>query len=176
MKNIKSVVKVLIVLLSFLTISCENEPVDPLLSLEASSGITGTYLMTAFNSSIPTDLNGDGLASTNQMNETVCFNGSFITINANNTFIADGKGMDINIEGTVPTIECIDDGNFSGTWILIGNQLTLSYIDEGEPVALTFTKTGNTLKYMLPNGEVVGTTSTGEPIYLTSNLELVYTK
>ena len=52
--------------------------------------------MTAFNSSIPTDLNGDGSASTNQMNETNCFNGSFITLNSNNTFVADSKGIDIN--------------------------------------------------------------------------------
>lgn len=175
MKIIKSILTIFVLTFTFIIISCDVEPIDAALNNTTSSTV-GTYYMTAFNSSIPTDLNGDGIASTNQMSETICFNGSFITLNTNNTFIADGKGMDINIEGSVSTIQCVDDGDFSGTWVLNGNQLTLTYIDEGEEVILTFTKTGNTLKYTLSGGEVIGTTSTGEPVYLTSNLELVYTK
>ena len=124
----------------------------------------------------PTDLNGDGVASVNQMNETNCFNGSFITLNSDNTFVADSKGLDINIDGTTSTIECFDDGNFTGTWVLVGNQLYITYTEDGDEYTDVATLSGNTIVSTVENGEVVGTTSTGEPVYLTSNLQIVFTK
>ncbi|MQP53194.1 MULTISPECIES: lipocalin family protein [unclassified Flavobacterium] len=176
MKSIKSILSLLVLSIAFVTISCDNEPIDPAIDISSSSSITGTYYMTAFNSSIPTDLNGDGSASTNQMNETNCFNGSFITLNSNNTFVADSKGIDINTNGTTSTIECFDEGNFTGTWALSGNQLSITYIDGGVEYTDFATLAGNTIVSTVQNGEVVGTTSGGEPIYLTSNLQIVFTK
>lgn len=178
MKTIRSILTLLVLTLSFTIISCDNEPIDPVLSGGGSggSGVVGTYFMTAFNSSIPTDLNGDGIASVNQMNETNCFNGSFITLNSDNTFVADSKGLDINIDGTTSTIECFDDGNFTGTWALVGNQLYITYTEDGDEYTDVATLSGNTIVSTVENGEVVGTTSTGEPVYLTSNLQIVFTK
>ncbi|MDP5001973.1 MAG: lipocalin family protein [Flavobacterium sp.] len=176
MKSIKSILSLLVLSIAFVTISCDNEPIDPAIDISSSSSITGTYYMTAFNSSIPTDLNGDGSASTNQMNETNCFNGSFITLNSNNTFVADSKGIDINTNGTTSTIECFDEGNFTGTWALSGNQLSITYLDGGVEYTDVATLSGNTIVSTVQNGEVVGTTSGGEPIYLTSNLQIVFTK
>ena len=63
MKTIKSILTLLVLTLAFTTTSCDNEPVDPVLSDGGSGGgssVVGTYYMTAFNSSVPTDLNGDG--------------------------------------------------------------------------------------------------------------------
>jgi hypothetical protein len=58
MKSIKSSVKFLILSIALVTVSCDIEPIDPAIDISASSSVTGTYYMTAFNSSIPTDLNG----------------------------------------------------------------------------------------------------------------------
>ncbi|MBP9849265.1 MAG: lipocalin family protein [Flavobacterium sp.] len=176
MKSIKSSVKFLILSIALVTVSCDIEPIDPAIDISASSSVTGTYYMTAFNSSIPTDLNGDGTASTNQMDETNCFNGGFITLNGDNTFVANSKGIDINIDGATSTIECFDEGNFTGTWALSGNQLSITYLDEGVEYTDVATLSGNTIVSTVQNGEVVGTTSGGEPIYLTSNLQIVFTK
>ena len=132
--------------------------------------------MTAFNSSVPTDLNGDGTASTNQMNETNCFAGNYIILNANNTFTANAKGVEISVTGSASVLACYEDPLMNGTWSLSGNQLTLTYTDSGIVYDDVFTVVGNTLKISTQQGEVVGTTSTGEPVYLTANLELVYTK
>ena len=55
----------------------------------ASVGVVGTYRLTAFNTTPPTDLNGDGTSSTNQMNEVTCFNNSLIILNSNGTYTAD---------------------------------------------------------------------------------------
>lgn len=176
MKSIKSIVTLFVLTVAFTTISCDNEPVDPALDLSSSSSVTGTYFMTAFNSSIPTDLNGDGVSSTNQMNETNCFNGSYITLNANNTFVANSKGLDINSNGSSSTIECFDDGTFSGTWVLSGNRLSITYMDQGVEYTDEAVLSGNTIVSTYQNGEVVGTTSSGEPVYLTSNLQIIFTK
>lgn len=174
MKPIKRIFS--LIAISFILNSCSNEPIDPAIDISSSSSVTGTYYMTAFNSSIPTDLNGDGTASTNQMNETNCFNGSFITLNSNYTFIADSKGLDINVDGATSTIECFDEGEITGTWTLSGNQLSITYLDGGTEYTDIATLSGNTITSIVENGEVVGTTSGGEPVYLTSNLQIIFTK
>lgn len=176
MKLLKPIAFLFLIAITVLLNSCSNEPIDPAIDISSSSSVAGTYYMTAFNSSIPTDLNGDGSASTNQMNETNCFNGSFITLNSNNTFIANSKGLDINNNGATSIIECFDEGNFTGTWALSGNQLSITYIEGGLEYTDVATLSGNTIVSTVQNGEVVGTTSGGQPIYLTSNLQIVFTK
>lgn len=139
-------------------------------------GIVGSYLLTAFNTSVTTDLNGDGTNSTNQLNETTCFNDSFLTINANNTFSTDSKGIEI-IFGTsgVDEVACFEDAEITGTWSLTGNQISFTYTDEGEIYTDVFTVSGNTLTYTLEDGDIVGNAG-GSPVYLTSDITLIYTK
>lgn len=177
MKNIKSFPAYFFVLLiTILTISCENEPLDPAIDVSGNAGAVGTYFMTAFNSSIPTDLNQDGTSSTNQLSETSCFDGSFIILNSDNTFMANSKGVDINVQGTSSTIECYEDEDVSGTWNLVGNQLSLTFIEQNTSYTEVFVWENNTIKLVIEDGEVVGTSSNGVPVFLTSNLEIVYTK
>ncbi|MFT6749086.1 MAG: hypothetical protein ACI9XR_001138 [Flavobacterium sp.] len=140
-----------------------------------TSGIAGTYLLTAFNTSVSTDLNGDGISSSNQLNETVCFNNSILKLNANNTFTSDAKGLDIDITGTTSVLTCFEDPDFTGTWSLAGNQLSLTYMDSGQTQTDVFTVAGNNLSLTVQNGEIVGTAA-GSPVYLTSNITIVYTK
>lgn len=150
-----------------------------------SGSVAGTYKLTAFNTSVPTDLNNDGTASTNQLTETNCFNDMFLVLNANNTFVSDSKGTEIAIEvdgatgEVVETIGCFTDPDVTGTWSLNGNVLSLTYTDSdtGEQITDNFNVVGNTLVATINDGEVVGTeTTTGAPVYLTSDITIIYTK
>lgn len=141
------------------------------------AGIVGSYLLTAFNTSVPTDLNGDGTSSTNQLNETTCLNNSFLTINANNTFSTDSKGLEIIVGsgGGVDEVACFEDALITGTWSLTGNQITFTYTDEGEVYNDTFTVNGNTLTFTIEDGDIVGYAG-GAPAYLTSDITFIFTK
>ena len=147
-----------------------------------NSSVVGSYKLTAFNTSVPTDLNLDGTASTNQMDEISCLNNSFLTINANNTFTSDAEGVDIEVtvdnNGVeVESIVCYEDAQIAGTWVLNGNTITFTYTEEGEVYSDTFTIQGNTLKYVLEDGQVVGVEeNSGAPVYLNSDITLIYTK
>lgn len=180
-----------VLFLGFISCEGDTEPVDPLLVNDNQNGggntdggtstVFGVYLLTAFNSSVATDLNGDGVSSTNQLNETTCLNNSFLTVNQNNTFVATSKGVDINFDMNngveTTTIECFTDAPTNGTWTTQGNNVLFTYTDEdGETFTDTFAKQGNNLVYTLNNGSVVGTTDDGTPVYLTANLKLIYTK
>lgn len=193
-KNIKMkksiIFKSIIVLFSIASlVSCETEPLDPAIDLNDfinganpnspnnpnSSSILGTYVMTAFNTSVPTDLNGDGTASTNQMNETTCFDNNILSLNTNNAFTTTSKGLDIEIVGTNSVLTCFTDPSINGTWTQFGTNIIFTYVDSGITVSDTFVLNGNTLTYTLNGGEIVGL-SGGNPVYLTSNISVVYTK
>ena len=192
MKKINKLFAFIALIATFSISSCsEVEPLDPVLSnqIEAGNGsgngnagggngstIAGRYVMTAFNTSVPTDLNSDGNASVNQMNETACFNNNIIEINTNNTFTATSKGIDIDLTTTTPVIECFTDPSISGTWSVSNNVISFNYVDGGTPQQDSFVVAGNTLTLTVPDGEIVGTTSTGEPIYLDADITIVYTK
>jgi hypothetical protein len=96
-----------------------------------------------------------------------------MTLNSNNTFTADSKGVDINFNTNV--LECYTDPSYSGTWILNGSTLSIVYVDSGITYTDNFTVSGNTLTYTLNDGEIVGTTN-GQPVYLDSDIQFVYTK
>ena len=171
--------------------SCNVEPIDPVLADQlaqnnssnnngggsngGNTSIAGTYLLTAFNTSVPTDLNGDGTASINQMSETTCFNNSTFILNSNNTFIATGGGIDIDLSVTPNVLTCFTDPSTNGTWTLNGNQLTTSYMEGGVSYTDIFTVVGNTLIITEQNGEVVGMAN-GNPVFLTSDITAIYSK
>lgn len=141
------------------------------------TGIAGTYLLTGFNTSVATDINNDGVSSTNQLNETTCFDDMLLILNANNTFTADSKGIEIIFDGTVEEIDCFTDPDYTGTWALNGSILSLTYTDEGEVFTDNYNVSGNTLSATVQGGEVVGTeTTTGAPVYLTSDITIIYSK
>ncbi len=182
MKKIKNLSYIFVLFTTFTLISCEDEPIDAtLLNNSTSSGggsspgasVAGTYRLTAFNTSVPTDLNNDGNPSSNQLNETSCYNNSFLTLNTNNTFSADSKGVDIDL--TTNVIECFSDPVIIGTWSISGSTLSLTYVDSGVTYTDTYNVSGSTLTYSVNGGEVVGT-SGGSPVYLTTNIQIVYSK
>lgn len=183
-----------IILAAFSFVSCDNEPLDPVLvaQINANNGsnggsgggsgggvtptnIAGSYILTAFNTSVPTDLNGDGTASTNQVTETTCLNNSLFVINSNNTFTADAKGIDIDLTTTPNVLTCFTDPDITGTWTLVGNILKTTYVEGGITYNDEFTVIGNTLVLTVNDGEVVGTAA-GAPVFLTSDITIIYSK
>lgn len=186
MKNFKKAVSLFTLITSLVFLSCESEPLDQsLLETNSSTGggstgggststsIVGAYKLTAFNTSVPTDLNNDGTASTNQLNETSCYNNSLLVLNSNNTFTADSKGVEIDF--TANTLECFTDPDITGTWVLNGSILSLTYVDGGTTYTDNFTVSGSNLSFSVNDGDVVSILS-GNPVYVTSNIQFVYTK
>ena len=178
----------------FLFNSCNVEPIDPVLADQlaqnnssnnnnnngggsngGNTSVAGTYLLTAFNTSVPTDLNGDGTSSINQMSETTCFNNSTFILNSNNTFSATAGGIDIDLSVTPNVLTCFTDPSTNGTWTLNGNQLTTNYMEGGVSYNDVFTVVGNTLIITKQNGEVVGMAN-GNPVFLTSDITAIYSK
>ena len=155
----------------FTNISFTNSVVTP----PVNTSVVGTYKLTAFNTSVPTDLSGDGTASTNQMAETTCFNNSLFILNANGTFTANSKGIDIDLTSTPNTLTCSVDPDVTGTWVLNGNILKTTYVDSGVTIIDEFTVIGNTLVITANDGEVVGTAN-GNPVFLTADITVIYTK
>lgn len=176
MKNTIKIGSLIALFAAVLFTSCDNEPLDPDLNIDDfnTSSVAGNYKLTAFNTTVPTDLNGDGTNSTNQLSETNCFDNTFLSLNADHTFVADSKGIDI----VDNALSCFEDDDLSGTWALEGNNLVLTYVDpvDGNTYADSFSVQGSVLKHTATGGDIVGTTSTGEPVYLTSNIEFIYSK
>lgn len=175
MNRIKFSVSVLIVITLFSISSCNIEPIDNDLlgNIINPSSVSGTYRMTAFNTGIPTDLNHDGTASTNQMLETSCFNESIIVLNPDGTFRATSKGVDISNSSS---IECFSDPDYTGTWTLNATVLKLTYTDAGVVVDELFSVSSNTLTYSVPQGQIVGTTASNVPVYLSTSYNIIYTR
>lgn len=132
----------------------------------------GTYSMTAFNISVPQDLNGDGVTSVNQMSETGCLNGNTLVLNENNSFTMSDKGIDIVANGATESLSCYDDGNYSGTWSLIGDKIKL----DSEFGIELFKIDNNQLTQSIENGEVVANLPDGGVAYVTSNIDIVFVK
>jgi len=175
MNRIKFSASVLLTITLFSISSCNVEPLDSDLfgNIINTTSVAGTYTMTAFNTGIPTDLDNDQVASTNQMLETTCFNGSTITINPDGTFRATSKGVDISNSNT---LQCFSDPDYTGTWTLNATVLKLTFTDNGVVVNELFSVSGNTLLYSVPQGQIVGTTASNAPVFLNASYNIVYTR
>jgi hypothetical protein len=175
MKRFKYLVPSVFLITLFSISSCNVETVDGdiLGNIINSTGVAGTYRMTSFNTGVPTDLNNDGVTSINQMLETTCFNGSTIIINPDGTFRATSKGVDISSSST---LTCFSDPDYTGTWTLNATVLKLTYIDAGVIVDELFSVAANSLLYSVSQGQIIGTTATNVPIFITTSYNIIYTR
>lgn len=152
--------------------------VDNTTTIPTPTTIAGTYLLTTFSSSVPTDMNNDGVSSNNLFSETACYNNSLLVLNSNNTFTQTSKGLEIVAVGTTQTTSCFADPDDTGTWSVSGNVLTLTYaVTTPATPSEQLNISGNTLSVTEPAGQVVGYVSPSTtPVYLNSNLSFVFTK
>ena len=169
--------------LTFITLSsCNVEPVDSVLNGNGNtyleSRILGTYILTEYNTSDPTNLNGDLIISSNQMHEASCFNNNILKLNATHTFSFTTKGINVSQSVTMQSVDCVDRLSVTGTWVLTGDFLTLSYKFEGVDVVkefmFDFTTSERTLISEITNENILSVDANGIFQSTPSSVELVY--
>jgi hypothetical protein len=174
MKNMIHYLKFIFVL-TFL-FACSKDKDDAPAAVTPPNAFIGKYALTAFNTGEPTDLNGDGTKNTNQLLEDKngCYKNTFLTINADNTFVVNDKGLEIVFDGTTEKVGCYDDGEFKGTWNLKDNTLILKVPSNTSENIFTIDQ--NKLIYKLPKESIVGSGTNNELVTITTSVEYVYTK
>ncbi|WP_299126968.1 hypothetical protein [uncultured Winogradskyella sp.] len=118
--------------------SCES---DDDASTNSDASIEGTWLLTAWNSSIPLDLNNDGTASTNLLDEVNCLTNETIVFDANGGAVVNSTSfLDLEIfveSGTTDSFEfevnCeFEDETFALAYTRVDNPVILTEIGESE--------------------------------------------
>ncbi len=114
--------------------------------------IVGAWTLTEANVEIPMDLNGDGTADRNFMNEVPCFVGT-IAFTGNGTYSQTFSILEEVIVNGQTTYTCNGTTATTGTYTLIGNQLT-TITNEPDPTTTTtmVDLNGNTLKATIEFG------------------------
>ncbi len=181
MSKIKTILGLYLILFAFAVMSCDNEPVDPIdfppPVEEIQINVIGSYKLIAVNTTTQTDLDVDGVFSTNQMDETTCYLANSLEMKNDNTFTETDRGIEIvKDENNVDLLDCYIRQTISGTWVLEGKNVTLTYVKGGEQYSKKYLASENMLTYIENNAKVVATNSSGNPIYITSNITKVYTK
>lgn len=104
-----------------------------------SSGINGTWKVTAFTSSTPSDMNGDGTATGDIIAETGCYNNMTLVLSGSNTAVLNAQEASIDLDNGSLTCETLAPE--TGTYVQSGNQVTVTI--DGDAVVMT--KSGNKL-------------------------------
>ena len=108
--------------------------------------IVGAWTLTEANVEIPMDLNGDGTADRNFMNEVPCFVGT-LSFTENGTYSQTFSVLEEVVVNGQTFYTCNGTTATTGTYTLVGDQLTTT-TNEPEPVTTTTSVIldGNTLK------------------------------
>lgn len=146
---------------------------------EEASDIEGTWLLTAWIGTEAIDLNGDGTASLNFLDEMDCYENETIVFNADGTAVSMSTSFasfvfDIEVGTTdefIYSFECeFEDENTDMTWSQSGGVVV---IDDGMLVS-DFTLSGNQLSVLYPEGFFAF--SSDFTATTTQDLIFVYTK
>jgi len=91
--------------------------------------LVGTWKLTSASGALPVDLNMDGTASTNLLEELSCFEDT-IEVSDDNTYSQNVTEIDVSITPGVPPVVTADcTGTIldeTGAWMLDGDQLTFT--------------------------------------------------
>ncbi|MEZ4793001.1 MAG: lipocalin family protein [Gelidibacter sp.] len=156
--------------------SCSSDNDD-----NSTVSLVGTWKLTAWNSTVGYDINNDGTANTNILQELNCYANETVVFNANNTAVANSTSYaDITAEITAGTtdeftytVDCVQENDsFPLTWSVNGNTITF---DEGTADEIVGTLSGNTISILIPEGLVVYNDDLTE-IEVNQDLTYVYTK
>ena len=140
----------------------------------------GKWKVSILEADNPVDLNNDGSASTNIIQETNCFNTMGVVFDEDRNFTTTNAQMDFTAGTENMDFACMDARTDSGTWELQRDQLTLNLNVNG----MTFSQTktikvqGNSFSFRITKAESnqyvndPGNTKASE----IRILEVVYTK
>lgn len=125
--------------------SCNSDD-DNTVPVDTSNQIEGSYKLIEFRTPNNTDINKDGVAHPNQMNETGCYNDSKVTLNADNTFSYEYRAVTV-----ADGIASCSSATFNGTWRITGTSgstinIRATYQNgENDTMTLDLEKTGNVI-------------------------------
>ena len=112
--------------------------------------IEGTYNLTAVSTAEPTDFDQDGTSHEDQMQETDCYDGSKLILNADNTLTYHKNSVVVDVtEGNSACTEA----TYAGNWEILSGTgsnviLRLNYVDNNDTtVTMNVVKTGNEITY-----------------------------
>jgi len=142
--------------------------------------VEGTWELTKFELTEEVDLDNDGSASPDLMDQTDCFTNSTIVFEADNSVDFNIEGLDIEIQPVeggaegeyeyVITCEGVDTNTY--TYTTSDNVVT---VDTGTlPIALT--RDGNKLTFALPQFGSVPVEQNGEVVMVQTGAYLEFTK
>lgn len=144
--------------------------------------IEGTYDLVEVNTEDETDLNNDGDAHLNQMDESDCYDEGRITLNDDNTFTYIYTA--VLIDEAEGSIGCAEEITYTGTWELVSGTTSEAVIEityeagNGEDTSLLLAKTDNelvwtddTLVSQYPDRD-----DEGAPVYTLGSTQFVYRK
>jgi hypothetical protein len=148
----------------------------------AAPGVAGTYTLREVNTETQTDFNQDNTSSTNQMQETSCYNSGRITLNTDGTLTYVITG--VLIGASDGSVGCKTDYQAAGEWeTQSGNDenavISAVYTDQnGDDTVITLTKIGNQLTLVEDNilSSYPDRNSSGEPYYRSGSVEYVFRK
>lgn len=132
--------------------------------------LQGVYELTSLKVAESVDFNMDGIASDNLVDESICYDGGHITLNADNTFTAQFKSVLI-----LEQAECIEEAG-AGTWSVSGNSVILLNSMVDPPVSITYEYNNGMLiqnhtVYVYPDRD-----EQDNPVYSEGPATLTYTK
>jgi len=140
-----------------------------------SGSIEGTYELREFNTSVPTDFDEDGQTSTNQVEESSCYDDVQISLRSDNTFTYTIGYISVNPDGSDTCTEYEVDG----TWSTTNNTLTATYENtEGNDVTVNFARSnnGNTLTETRAVTTFPNRNAEGSAIQTIGSVQLVFKK
>ena len=142
-----SLVKItLSIAIAFTMMACEGQD-DGI----QTASIEGTYKLTTFTLPAPVDYNNDGVATTNLIEETGCYDDSEITLSANGNAVFNIQSVEIDYipedeNGNPATVvECYSEGPETSNYTFSNTTVTFSLAGE----SMSFTRTGNSLMYIV---------------------------
>lgn len=144
----KRLMSVLFIAILFVSCSSDDDNNDP-----AETSIVGAWTLTEANVEVPMDLNGDGTADRNFMNEVPCFEGT-VSFTGTGTFAQTFSTLELEVVNGETVYGCNGTTATAGTYTLNGNQLTTTTNDSNNPETTTTTISlnGNTLKATIEFG------------------------
>ncbi|MFS4493811.1 hypothetical protein [Maribacter sp. 2308TA10-17] len=122
MRFLKPTLVLFISVILFVSCSSDDAPSQP----NESAQVIGSYTLSAVNINQAQDVNEDGTASTNLLDEMNCITGT-LAINTDNSWSLNVIRVNVtDITGGLFFIACGDSDSSKGTWTFSNNQLSLN--------------------------------------------------
>ncbi len=162
------------ILIVFAIISSCSKDDETAIFIEPNINPVGSYLLTGFNTTVPTDLNFDGKTSTNQILETDCYDYFILTIKSDGTFVNNNKLAIKNPAST--TLSCFQGLDIYGTYTVTGKTVTLKYLSNGNEKNLNLKLNSSQILTSDATRMLIASSYQNQIISISSDVEYVFTK